>query len=390
MSYIISEVTNPENYTLGNLVSIITLYTFAIGAISYAVNRLSKILTVKLKYKIAPECLSNNEIDRYTKIYIDARFKGESNKETKTSNKSFLKNIIRSNIQYHIILGEAGMGKTALLLNLYYLVNSKINRKYVAKYSSLRLTTWLEDIQKIREDTKSSKTILLLDAFDEAMAATDDPDAFLALIEEETKQFYKVIITSRTHFFDSKEDEPERVSIIRAVSVDEEMYEQHYIDAFTDRDVNEYLRQKYRFNFGERKTAFAIIEKSLDIMSRPLLLSFIDDLVECENDIIYPHQIYRLLIEKWIDRESLFLSRFIKGYKTDEVKKSFKDFVNMLVIKMLQNKNEHGDFFVDTSELAILDKESVFYTFEKRNRSLLDRMNSIYSSSHINQYLNIY
>lgn len=44
-------------------------------------------------------------------------------------------------------------------------------------------------------------------------------------------------------------------------------------------------------------------------MARPLLLSYIDDIVNEHEEYEYAYQIYKTLIGKWIDREVHFIQK---------------------------------------------------------------------------------
>ena len=75
------------------------------------------------------------------------------------------------------MLGETGTGKSTFLINLHYRYNCKFFRRgYRAEYIPLRSKNALQEIKKI-EDPR--KTILLLDAFDEANDANNGVDQFI-------------------------------------------------------------------------------------------------------------------------------------------------------------------------------------------------------------------
>ena len=82
----------------------------------------------------------------------------------------------------------------------------------------MRDPSTLEEISLI-ENKKN--TILFLDAFDESSQAAIDAKKMLKKLECRTKEFAKIIIASRAHFFDSKEDEPSRTSTARAIDLED-------------------------------------------------------------------------------------------------------------------------------------------------------------------------
>ena len=156
---------------ISNLVSIISiLMTIAL----YALGKL--IYTYRLKkfsVTMRPRLLSEEEFYNACNQYIKTRLKSETGKRYVF--KQFEKKIlIRGKKQYHIVLGETGTGKSTFLINLYYRYNCKFFRRgYRAEYIPLRSKNALQEIKKI-EDPR--KTILLLDAFDEANDANNGVD----------------------------------------------------------------------------------------------------------------------------------------------------------------------------------------------------------------------
>lgn len=227
---------------ISNLVSIISiLMTIAL----YALGKL--IYTYRLKkfsVTMRPRLLSEEEFYNACNQYIKTRLKSETGKRYVF--KQFEKKIlIRGKKQYHIVLGETGTGKSTFLINLYYRYNCKFFRRgYRAEYIPLRSKNALQEIKKI-EDPR--KTILLLDAFDEANDANNGVDQFIEKIEMKTSNFAKVIISSRNNFFDKEKDIPSIVQHVdRNLSLSEEKYNRYYIQPFTNRDVYIYLIKKYK------------------------------------------------------------------------------------------------------------------------------------------------
>ena len=158
------------------------------------------------------------------------------------------------------ILGDTGMGKTAALVNLYV--------EYINKYkkSNLPYDIWLfslcdnEVFDKIRKIENKGKCILLLDAVDENTDAQDEKGYkdFISKLEQSYQDFAFVVTTCRPQFFD------------------------------------EALKQK----------AEKIVKQCPQISLRPLVLSFVDELVNNEDkDYGSTLDIYDAIIIKLIQRE---------------------------------------------------------------------------------------
>lgn len=163
----------------------------------------------------------------------------------------------------------------------------------------------LEDIKKISEDgsIKPDKTILLLDALDENRYASENFLEFKHKLEDAMEPFGLVMITCRDQFFDNEKSIPTLTNWV-SVTKDKNLisYNKIYISPFSDEDIKKYLALKYK-NRTKRKQASQIAEKCKVLMARPLLLSYMDDLLDGNFEFKTIYEIYRVLIDKWLQRE---------------------------------------------------------------------------------------
>ena len=109
---------------------------------------------------------------------------------------------VKNGGKYYLCLGDCGMGKTTFLINLYY-QTLKLH-KYKCVFISLQEENCIEQIEAVEDQPK---TILLLDALDENENALTDYEKFSTLLERVTHNFYRVIITARTNFFENETKE---------------------------------------------------------------------------------------------------------------------------------------------------------------------------------------
>ena len=165
--------------------------------------------------------------------------------------------------KYYIILADSGMGKTTFLVRLYRDYILKINLRRRKKLSICFVTLTESDfLSKIKSVEKPEKTILLLDALDENTEAINDCDAFLKQLLETTKRFNKIVITCRTQFFSNQRSEPRKTGLIHAGTGNKSSeFIRKYITPFSDREVKQYLRKRFRFRFKFRKEAKRIVDK---------------------------------------------------------------------------------------------------------------------------------
>ena len=210
--------------------------------------------------------------------------------------------------QRYIILGGSGMGKSTFLAALFYRYINKCN--LIKFHSPIYVKSLCNPkvIELIREikDEKVNNSILLLDALDENIHASSDIIKFMNELEAETHEFSTVIITCRTQFYKDAESEPDVWSIPNSGASRDRVikYNKIYISPFTDQEVDTFLSERYGSSANYAK-ARIIANRSTDVMLRPMILSFMDDLLDLNdlNDNITTVEIYYKIIDKWFERE---------------------------------------------------------------------------------------
>lgn len=254
--------------------------------------RLSKDQLKPLKYYVPtkgqltlPTNDSNDEKERFLLMdfFIDEVFKKNTNEK------------------YFIVLGESGMGKSTFLQKLYLKYRRTIFKTHKIAFCPL---TNSPDVSQWSDIQNKSNTILLLDALDEDQKVVADYDERMTQIINTTKEFYKVIITCRTQFFQDEQSEPKDTSLINYNTKSKKLqFHKIYISKFNDEDINIFLKKRYGKQKEKINQAKAIIEKCSDLMARPMILSYIDELIN--NPEIYSciTDIYEKLIFEWIHRE---------------------------------------------------------------------------------------
>lgn len=213
------------------------------------------------------------------------------------------------NERVYMVLAGSGMGKTTFMVNVFcrYVKQNMTRKGMNLDIRLLRLDDEkvLDDIKKISEDgsIKPEKTILLLDALDENRYASGNFVEFKQKLEDAMEPFGLVMITCRDQFFDNEKSIPTSTSWV-SVTKDKNLisYNKIYISPFSDEDIKRYLALKYKKR-KKRKQASQIAEKCKVLMARPLLLSYMDDLLDGNFEFKTIYEIYRVLIDKWLQRE---------------------------------------------------------------------------------------
>ena len=278
----------------------------------------------------------------------------------------------------YCVLAGSGMGKTTFAINLL--------KKYINKYTedtipfdififNLGNNDVFDKIKTIKTEERP-KSILILDALDENTNAVLDYDSFKKRLEELIKDFRIVIITCRTQFFDEENKEP-NISSLSYYNGNRtlEHYHNHYISVFNEKDIKKYLKQKYSFNIKKRKKATSIVRKCNSLMVRPLLLSYIEDLLqENEKKLTTVTKIYEILIEKWINREVEFWETKNKNQISSEnLKKELYRFSEQLAKDIYEGKDINGGFFIPKCNLKSIIKNFIYIDYDFKGRSLVNR-----------------
>lgn len=345
---------------------------------------------------------STSDVDRATRYYVPTRFQNVSptadDEPGKTHlasakqllmpmflNKAFKNN--RNNTKYYLILADAGMGKTTFMVNLYLGYVSRplknlfrVNEDQGMKLFPLGSPDIWKDIEKIEN---KRDTILLLDAFDEDVKAVDNYDARMKEILETTKEFKQIVITCRTQFFPSDKEIPDDTGYTTFGGEQESYkFQRVYLSVFDESDINKYLKKRFSFvQRSKREKAFEVVEKSPNLVMRPMLLSYINDFVEADKTFNYTYEIYEVLIDKWIERESKKHGIRKKYGSEEKYRELLLDFSQTLAINLYEKRVERNGYFItkddfikDSDGFQITDLDNYGMTeTEVRSKSLLNR-----------------
>ena len=271
--------------------------------------------------------------------------------------------------RYFCILAGAGMGKTTFAVNL---VISYINRykqktlPFEIKLVSLARRDFAEVLQQI---VAPKETILILDALDENADASNDLFSFMQTMECLIKDFRFVILTSRTQFFPTEDDEPEITSILNfGKEKGYHIYHKMYISPFSHDDVQMYLKKKYRKR-SQRKKAEKIIAQCYSLATRPLLLSHIDDLLSNNRAYDTFSSIYETLIDVWINREV----RFNKGGDDPKLQQRLYDFSLDFALELFYNKDQSTNMRLSRDSYIDFINRKGYIDYNFSGRSLINR-----------------
>ncbi|ETR67688.1 MAG: hypothetical protein OMM_11322, partial [Candidatus Magnetoglobus multicellularis str. Araruama] len=270
--------------------------------------------------------------------------------------------------RYLLILADSGMGKTSFFLN-YYARNLKRAKGKQSQIAIIPLSikdpdTYIEKIEN------KSETILFLDAFDEDTLAIVDHRERIRELMDKCNHFSQVVITCRTQFFPKDEEIPKGTGIIKVgprKAGEGSYYEFYkiYLSPLTDQQVRKYLKRYYPLQLKKRNRAFEIVKRIPNLKVRPMLLSYIPDIIENDENIQNTAQLYETMIQKWLIREKRWV-------KEPDILLRFSE---MLAVDIVVNKSKRGFERIPESELGELTNQWQIQleNWQITGRSLLNR-----------------
>jgi len=203
------------------------------------------------------------------------------------------------------ILSDAGMGKTSFLVMFKLL---SLTSFWPKGYYCHLLKLNDKSIDNIQLMENKRKTVLLLDSLDEDPCAYGRIKKRLIDILDCTKNIKKVIITCRTQFFPEIDKDP--LEIPGRIRIESYLCPSKYISPFDNKQIHTYLRKRFPqkyflFNNKRYKKSKLIVESMGTLKCRPMLLSFIKDLVDSTGIMLIndEYSIYQMLVESWLLRE---------------------------------------------------------------------------------------
>lgn len=300
-----------------------------IGILSTAYNKSKSYLKSRKLQRIFKGYVQE-QIKDHTKYYITHIGTSEKIKNGKPFNviRHFKRKVFphHDNQKHFLILGDSGTGKTSLLMNI--IVKSTRLLSFKKRYLAMIPISTITDQSKFLELSQKHEpedTILLLDALDEDTMAAENFNTRLKELFEWTRDFRKVIITCRTQFFPSDWDIPDKS--INSYTDGRKLlpFIQIRLQPFTEKEVKKYLRKRYRLykvwrymNILKRQAAKKLIFSFPDISSRPLFLSFINDLLPNDKNVLLIA--FRSWFISLLKAIKIFPKRFVEKVKVQNEK----------------------------------------------------------------------
>ena len=357
---------NKSNESLILIKTYLVKVIFIVFSIVFIIILIIKILLKRKYKKNLKENFSTKKIRQSTSYYIeptciiqnDSNFQYKEMKTFSVLDDYFYKDNLNSNKM--LIIADAGMGKTSLLIN-YFMYNFKLlNMKRLLKFYFVPLKIYIiplgpSNVNKeidLIEDKEN--TIICLDAFDEDFEAIDKYPERLKHLIEITGMFKNIIVTCRKNFFDNEDI---------AIFLKEFDFRKLTIKSFQEKDVNRYISKHYNFFQQEEKNkAFKLkdeLYKKDKLEYSPMVISNIPKLIDKfeKNRQCTIYDLYSLMLEKHIERIYERVDDVVQRW-THINKYSLEQFFNTLAYDMYKNN------LFAISEIDFKDK---LYSYVEKN-----------------------
>ncbi|RYH63952.1 MAG: hypothetical protein EON54_07130 [Alcaligenaceae bacterium] len=275
-----------------------------------------------------------------------------------------------------LVLGDSGMGKTTLLLNLV----SREQRRASARRFALIPLGEPGALDALRAIPAKRETILLLDALDEDPRAIEDASARISEIMTAASAFKKVLMTCRTQFFASDREIPQqtglkRLAARRAGEPVGYQWRTVYLEPFDRKQIDHYVRNAIPWwKFDQRRKARRIVADVSDLAARPMLTALIPKLAKSDREAHSLWDLYAFMVDQWIDRESSWIA-------PGALRKLSKVIAVELV---LQRKARGGERISRAQLMKLAEVQDVpVETWKLTSRSLLNRdADGLYKFAH--------
>lgn len=314
-----------------------------------------------------PIPISISSHSRHRNGYVDHIIRQENEEVQEFEVVPYLMRLLASRLKqhkYYAILADSGMGKTTLLYQLWRKCyrDFSFRNKQVYLIPMINYNGIVDSLDIVKSIKNKERTILFLDAFDEDGKAIDNTTERLNEVIFYTREFEFVLISSRTQFFDRREDEPGKTSLHRpGTGPKKHSFQKLYIQPFTEHMVDKLLG-KIHTSQTSRSSHKQLLIHLRDLQTRPLLIVETKGLENKKFGYLY--EIYEAVIRKWIRLEG------------DLSEQDFMD-VSCKIARYMYSKkqywitNEGIDFFSKQMDKDIADVQNPKHSIQ--SHTLLTR-----------------
>jgi formylglycine-generating enzyme required for sulfatase activity/GTPase SAR1 family protein len=296
------------------------------------------------------------------------------------------------------VLGDYGIGKTSFCYKFACDMTGSEYVPVVVELKTVMAEGWREVIQRevrSRAGDSVQSPVLILDGFDE-LSRTFDKETVLKEIENlsaTTQEYKKVILTSRTQFFRSEEEEKETLVQKKFPgrgprSLTYPRFERIYVSLFDDEQIRRYLDRCLGKAASKKfwNETVEVVFDVKDLVRRPILIELIVNDLDAVQNIegkVTPGKVYRTITERWQEREEQRLPpSIVLQYKEKKIPKNIMLFMEELAYWMLTKGKDRLHFntlrdaidkYFDNETKRMLSLSLDNLDYQIRNCSFLSR-----------------
>lgn len=310
------------------IIGTISLMTGAIGLLSalnrYRVSKKRKaLLESQLSSKFIKQ-FGKSELSHHLKSYVIPHCSPSD--PTNKEGEEYLadirepifnyidRTIEKSGKSYQLLLADTGMGKTSFCLN--YLAHARKKHPDI-NFALVSLASRACDTHMKSVPSKAD-TVLIADAFDEDPKGWGRGRERLSEILEICEDFKALIITCRSQYFihdDAIPRETPLAVLVPRTLGQSQTFEliRSYISPFSPDEISKYINLQfpriYFWKWTSRKKAIDLVKAIPDLAYRPMLLERLPDLIRKKITSNEVFDLYRNLLDGWIERESHWIEK---------------------------------------------------------------------------------
>jgi len=196
-------------------------------------------------------------------------------------------------------------------------------------------------------------------------------------IIETVRDFREVVITSRTQYFPGQENQPYELKLRRFDEKGFHKLAKFYLSPFDSKEITRYLNKKYGvlkfWNQKKKQSATTIINNSPNLMVRPMLLSYIDFLVESKQVFKNTYQVYETLVDKWIEREAN--KRKHQASDREKFKQDLHKYSQLVAVEIYRQRTQTDMLYLEKDAAVEVARQNNIdlRSYEITGQSLLTR-----------------
>jgi hypothetical protein len=246
-----------------------------------------------------------------------------------------------------LVLADAGMGKTTLLLNL--MAREQAKKPGIKNPMALFALGQTDALDQIKAIADPHATILLLDALDEDLQAIQDSPRRMSEILQVTADFKTVVMTCRTRFFFPDADMPPQ-SVVQQPAGENtgepDLYPWRavYLLPFDEKQTQAFIQANIPLTRpGRRRKARQMVAQIPQLARQPVLTALVPALATSETAVQGLWEVYQFWLERCLQRESHWVDSA-----------TLRQMAQTIAVELQLNPEKHRNKRIAPADLSLL------------------------------------